>query len=143
MDIKKIKSSLYFVFIIFIACQSGGFDNFCGHLFARFTDSKKVIFLIPSEGCTGCISQITSYLLINTEIPESVGIIYTNIRDKKAIKILLSPLKNNVNLIFDLENSFFRPDHKWVNYPTVIIRSENGFSERLFEIGDTVFLREH
>lgn len=78
------------------------------------------VIIIPNEGCGGCISHATNYLLTNREFLKNVAIIFTGIDDKKIFK-KITPLEflEMKEVFIDEVDALMKPAIRSV-YPRVI-----------------------
>lgn len=83
----KIIQFFIFIFLV-VSCstKAGKYKLYSETIQNSFNidlnDFSKVI-IIPNEGCTGCISGATSFVINTLGDSDSTAIIFTRIRDKK------------------------------------------------------------
>ena len=82
------------------------------------------IIVIPGEGCGGCISDATSFVIENIAFLDRTIVIFTGVGDKKILRSRLSKIINYPNLYFDDDNYLMSDNLKSI-YPYVI-NLENG-----------------
>ena len=64
------------------------------------------IIIIPGSGCQGCISNAENMVLKNAQgADKEIKYLFTNIISFKLLKLRLDSLKNDDNIIYDLQNS--------------------------------------
>jgi hypothetical protein len=68
-------------------------------------DSIEQAFVIPNEGCGGCISNATNYVYNNIDTLSNSIIIFTKVRDKKLLKNQLGDtFLSRKNVFIDKKN---------------------------------------
>jgi hypothetical protein len=132
-EVSKLRNFKYVkvVFILFFticACDNVGtveFEYYENYMQDRLSSEAlretKVIYIIPNGGCDGCITTAESFVLENAkEYQESLLIIFTGFTSLKSLKLKLSPIIDNPNVILDQEDFFYRGKLMSI-YPTIIL----------------------
>ena len=75
------------------------------------------LLVIPSEGCSGCISSATAFVINDLKYEDSTLVVYTDIKDLKFFKLNVGSVLEDYNfVILDLDNTFSTPSIKSI-YP--------------------------
>jgi len=98
------------------------------------------VLIIPQQGCTGCIGQATQYVLAHATSMSNSKVIYTNILDRKGLKILLDSLYLSPAIMIDSTNRFYDPQSANANYPMLWKRVNEGWKGNVFSLVDTIYL---
>jgi hypothetical protein len=141
---KRYKSILLGIFTLLMGCKNDGYNLISSkNIFSSFKKKIEFVVVIPIEGCTGCISEVTQYLLKNhPDGIEDCAIVFTNIRDRKGVRILLKPISNLSSVTLDFENRYYVPKSELVNYPVIYERSGSSLKKRKYESKDSIlFIR--
>lgn len=97
--------------ILLISCNHETQTKNSEKIFSYLSASKKdltdiqAVFVIPNGGCGGCISNFENKLYDNQEALNKILIVYTEIKDKKKLHLLLPEnYFNHNNIVFDYDN---------------------------------------
>ena len=81
--------------------------------FQKEINNLDFIMVIPGEGCGGCISSATSYVLLNSEKFDNSLIIFTGVLDKKLLRNQVgSEFLNKENVLIDKNNYLMKQNLK-------------------------------
>jgi hypothetical protein len=127
----------YFIFTFFIgfimlcpSCEKNDYSSFLKmkskEKFSHEIEQLKAIVILPNQGCSGCITEVESFLINNVNKYDNVRFILTKI---VSYKILRQKLDNSIyyadNVYIDSTNFFSTNLYKEVIYPA-ILHIENG-----------------
>lgn len=109
MKKKYCKNSLCLLVLIFgiVSCHNSEYKKIASQL--ESVDSKILnndynIVLIPGEGCGGCISNATKFVVENIDVLE-IQVVFTKIGDLKLLKNTLPPnFVEHERVYFDIDN---------------------------------------
>lgn len=110
--------------IVLIGCNAGEKDErqiFYNDAIAKNHISTSKILIIPREGCGGCISGVTYYVVKNYDkLDADLTVVFTGVGDLKLLKEQVGEaFIDKPNVIIDTSGYFQAP--KIVsNYPTLV-----------------------
>ncbi len=89
----------------------------------QLLQSSNDIIIIPGEGCGGCISNATSYIMEHIDSLD-VNVVLTGVGDMKLLRLELGDLLQRSNVFVDSKNLLMNPLIASV-YPR-IVKLKNG-----------------
>ena len=92
------------------------------------------LIIVPNEGCTGCITDATDFLIKNIDHISNLAVIYTSIKDHKLFKLSLpKTFLENKNVYID-QNNLFEEERVSSIYPTILLINNKRVTEtQLFD----------
>ncbi len=98
--------------------------------------SPKTVVVIPNEGCGGCISNATRYMIEHIDaLNNSTCVIFTGIKDLKLFKLQVNnTFLNRSDVFIDANNELFKGEMSSI-YPQIIYVEEG-------EVIDVVVFKE-
>lgn len=80
-----------------------------------------IVVIIPNEGCGGCISNATSYLIANiSDIKDKVAVVFTGIRDWKLFRLQVDNDFLNLESVYIDEQNYFLDSDLSSVYPQMV-----------------------
>ena len=122
-------SVLMAISLLTISCQTNTMEPFDKRV-ASIVDESDItwsnIVVIPGEGCGGCISNATYFVMENIEKMEDTAIIFTGVLDKKLLRQQVgAKLLAKANVFVDTDNLLMNKEVVSV-YPYIL--SVNNFA---------------
>lgn len=92
--------------------------------FGQNLNSYKSILIVPSVGCSGCISGTEHFIKQNINSLSNIKIIFTNINSKKILKHNIGDSIYNDKKVFIDTNSVFAFNSSKSMYPSIVYLSD-------------------
>ncbi len=120
---------LLIFFLIFISCNKETYYNSLQKKIEKHSKSDlekyRMIVIIPSSGCTGCITQAENFFVDHYK-QQDIKFIFTNLFSYKVLKIKVGVEKiRQKNVFVDSLNLFYLDKFKERIYPFKIEIKEN------------------
>ncbi len=119
-----MKKLFIILLLLFSACTSitNKFFETAIIQYKDVIDADGILLIIPSVGCTGCITGAEYFINENFNKYPNAIYVFTNISSVKLMKLKmpLVPFDTSNNIIIDTMNKFYDTNNPNKIYPTVI-----------------------